>query len=108
MIDTLAATWPTEIEAITHAVQLAAPVLVIFGIVWLCARFFQRLIDRATTPRPPPMRTADATKMERETQQLWQRWHETVAPYDDRPRLRAGQTTAAPQQPRTDDKQHAP
>jgi len=90
LIDSLVATWPSEIDALANAVALAAPMLVILFVLWLCAVGGQWLIDRYTASRPPSMRMADADQIERETQQLWQHWHDTVSPDDERPRLRAG------------------
>lgn len=73
LIDNLVHTWPTEIETVARALQLATPVLVICLAVWLCAKAGQWLIDRYTMPSPPTMRTADARQIERDVEQLWKR-----------------------------------
>lgn len=98
LIERLVATWPNEIEALTWAVQMGLPWLLFFGGLWYAARGGQWLIDRYTVPKRPPMRTADQRKMEREVEQLWRRFPDTMPPAAPTPlpRVRAGQPKVTP------------
>jgi len=105
LIDSLAIAWAPEIDAITRALDLAAPMLLIGLIVWLCAKAGQWLIDRYTVPREEPMRTADAQRARRDVEELlWRgaQGFENTYPVDEqqqaprRPRQRAGPPVIVP------------
>lgn len=59
-----------EIDALTHAVQLVAPIVISCTLIWYCARFFQWLIDRYTVPKRCGMRTASQAQVDRDVKDL--------------------------------------
>lgn len=98
LIDRLVATWPTTIETLALAVQMAVPWLLFFGGLWFAARGGQALIDRWTVPkrRPHAMRTADQRIMDRDVEQLWRRFPDTIPPAAATlPRVQAGQANTS-------------
>lgn len=103
LLDYVAGTWPTEIEAITRAVQLAMPVIVVCLFVWLTAKAGQWLIDWWTKPLQAPMRTADAEQAKRDVKELlwrgaqgFENTYPVEPPPTDRPRRRAGPPVIVP------------
>jgi hypothetical protein len=112
LIERLVATWPNEIEALAWAVQMALPWVLLFGGLWYTARGGQWLIDRYTVPKRPgsTMRTASARQMEREVEQLWRRFPDTIQPAPTAlPRVRDGKRKATPfAEPANDRRRRAP
>ena len=105
LLDRLVATSPTEINATADMVVLAAPWLLIMAAIWLLAVCGDWLIEWnerrcAANAKQLRYRTADGKQIQRETEQLWQRWHETMPPVQDglrKPnRTRAGPPTIVP------------
>lgn len=101
-IERLVATYPAQIAALENAVDALMPfaiLMLIFGFVWRAMLAFDRWLDRSEAKRlaqarEPHYRTADGEQIRRETESIWQPWHETMPPEIAAPkepnRLRAG------------------
>lgn len=92
--------WPIGLQSIGNAMRVALPVILIGLVVWLLARAIQRWIDRMEAEHPAQMRTADAQQIERDVNQLWQRWPDTVPP-PEREQMRMTNVETLPARPRT-------
>lgn len=95
-------------STIAVLIQVGQIISILLGVLlvavageWLIDWLDRRASERHARPK---YTTADARQIERETQQLWQRWHDTVPPVDHpvvRPirRIRAGMLRPDPDAP---------